>query len=206
MSNEYAYEVSRDINVQDILPLVEPYLVKALNAAKGNIEKLLPVGASGNLRRSLSVSTKQVTDGIIGNIDIAENARNYAYFVEFGRKPGGMPPWNKSDEEMTIYNWVKAQVTGRGKLVGWYNELLAKRTTTTASGKSRVRGGSKTREQIIRGMSFVIARSIKMHGTRQSRLQGPNTGPFARGWNQSSNKFDTIINLGVAKAFEQLSK
>ena len=61
-----------------------------------------PVGASGNLRGSISAHIRGDIPGELRGVVASRTP--YARYVEFGRRPGGgMPPWR---EGTSLYRWV----------------------------------------------------------------------------------------------------
>ena len=82
-----------DKRVKDLIVQVE----KSARKIEGEAKHRAPVGADGALRASIGVKRKQgglaaeIGTGVLGGKELV-----YAEAVEFGRKPGGFPPWKEN--------------------------------------------------------------------------------------------------------------
>ena len=101
-----------------------------------------------NLKKAKSIASGQlINSGKVkpqadGTIDVIYEA-NHSYWVEFGRKSGGMPPVKP------IFEWIK-------------KKGLA--DSSTPSGGRRKRGADFTQKAM--SMAWAIAMSIKRQGTK----------------------------------------
>lgn len=79
----------------------------------------------GTLRASLNVKiiqsgyTAQIGSGVLGGKPLT-----YAEIIEFGRKPGGFPPFS---ENSSLYRWVKLKLGITGKLTKSVAFLIARK-------------------------------------------------------------------------------
>lgn len=165
------------VDVDNLAKSLVPEVQKAMDHAKGQIQRLLPDGATGNLRRSL-VSSVTITDaGIEGKVQIPtpNAAYGYAWYVEHGRAPGKMPPFGPGS---SLYKW-------------------ATRKYTSAKFKSTGKVVRKTpqREKEIAGMSFLIARKIGRVGTKAQH-------PFALGWQAAYPQVSRIMANALHNALQ----
>ena len=87
----------------------EPFLIKALEELRGEITQLVPDGATGNMGRAIVTDILQTGEHTVGKVWIpgTDAASQYAWFVEHGRGPGKMPPW---DVGTPLYQWVKRKI------------------------------------------------------------------------------------------------
>jgi hypothetical protein len=130
---------------------IKPYLEQALEVIKGHVQRKLPVGYTGNLGRSVVWRVFETEHGIAGRVYVPEDASGedpdskpgeYAYYVEFGREPGPMPPW---DYGTPLFNWVGFKLVAE----------------VTAMSKN-----SLDFEKAQRSLSFLVARKIGIYGTK----------------------------------------
>ena len=133
--------------------------------------------AKANLKNNGSVATGLLRNSgrtvaqPDGTVDAGFYA-NYAEFVEYGRKAGGMPPVD------SIYEWVRKK--GRGK---------------RSALKSAAAFTGKTEDQLARSAAWAIATWIKKHGT----LAHPFLKPA---YEQYRNSIDEFMQRKVNKAVE----
>lgn len=80
--------------------LKKPYQSKSyggqVKTIGGNPVPASPKYASGLLYNSIQVKTEETPDGVAMVLDFGA-ASNYAYYVEYGRRPGKFPPMNVID-------------------------------------------------------------------------------------------------------------
>lgn len=167
------------IDVDRFAKSLAPEVQKAMEHAKGQIQRLLPDGATGNLRRSLIASVTITEAGVEGRVQIPtpNAAFGYARYVEYGRPPGKMPPYGPGS---SLYKW-------------------ASRKYTSAQFKSTGKVSRKTpeREKAIAGMSFLIARKIGRTGTKAQH-------PFALGWKAAYPQVSRIIANATHNALQSI--
>jgi len=85
----------------------------------------VPVGADANLKVSLQTKFRdQGYTSEIGSGVLTGKALIYAEVVEFGRKPGGFPPWK---ENSGLYRWVKLKLGIAGKMTKSVAFLIARK-------------------------------------------------------------------------------
>lgn len=178
---EYDFEAVVDLLDWDRFSVAfMPYFIKALNEIRGQIQAQIPDGATGNARAQL-VQTVPVRDGftISGSVMASGASARYIWFVEYGRAPGRMPPW---DVGSPLYEWVKRKADAV---------------------PARIQGGPKSPESVIRSLSFLVARSIANAGTR--RYRGLTPAPFATGFRMGVDNAQAILERGVQEAFTTLA-
>jgi hypothetical protein len=157
--------VPPDVLIQEM----KPYVEQALEHIKGAIRERMPVGATGDLRRSVFRKVELHDDSISGEVYVPEGlkAAKYAYFVEFGRRAGGLPPYRIGTP---LYQWVKVKMTSAA-----FKE----------KGK-RAYIGDKTIERV----SYLIARRIALRGTKPQH-------PMDLGFAQAYPRAAEIIDFGI---------
>ena len=129
--------------------------------------------ANGNIASGLLRNSGRTVEQPDGTIDAGFYA-TYAYWVEYGRKAGGMPPVD------VIFQWVK-----RKHRISKYNALRA---------ASRMTG--KSQDELARQEAWAIATWIKRHGTKAHPFLKPAYEQYR--WN--INKFMTgVIERTVSK-------
>jgi hypothetical protein len=167
------------LDIAKLGELLKPSVEAAMQAAKGQIVRLLPDGASGNLRRAPQAIAVLWPDRIEGQVFIQEDnpAYGYAWFVEHGRAPGKYPPWG---EGTSLFKWASRKLTsGKYKATG------------------KVVRQSKALKAETLGFSFLVARKIAKFGTK-------GQFPFMKGWAAAEMQVMTILEKGVIEAVEQL--
>lgn len=172
-----------------------PEVQKAMEHARGQIQRLLPDGATGNLRRAPKAMAEIVPGlGVEGRVDVSEQAGNrgaspatYWQFVENGRAPGKFPPWSKPTD--ALFLWAQRKM----------NNSRAEQKQKRLSIKKRKEGDKVVltkSERQIQSFAFLVARKIALHGTKAQH-------PFERGWKASEKRVQTIIEYGFQKAMLQ---
>ncbi len=157
----------------------EPYLNKALDIVVAAVKRRAPV-ATGAYRRGIVKKIVKTATSITGLVTIEDEAAKYAYFIENGRAPGKFPPWGLGTG---LFKWVKLKVN------------LAE---YRASGKTP--RNTKSRDKMILGIAFLIARKIAKRGTYGKYHTGefaPLPKPFTLGWAESENEVAGIIDYGI---------
>lgn len=142
------------------------YGQRIVDQAKANLKSNNSV-ATGLLRNSGRTIAQPD-----GTVDAGFYA-NYAEFVEYGRKAGGMPPVEP------IYQWIRKKGAGR-------NSALKAAAAFTG----------KTTDELARSAAWAIAISIKRHGTRPHPFLKP-------AYEQYRNSIDEFMQRQVNKAVEQ---
>src|SRR3954467_15452509 len=109
---EYGQEIDLSpldslFDIEKLAEDMQPEVLKAMEHVKGEITKLLPDGATGNLRRAVKAVAIKTPKGIEGQVFIQEDSPSFAYakYVELGRQPGKFPPWSKESDP--LFRWVQ---------------------------------------------------------------------------------------------------
>lgn len=125
--------------------------LKIVNDAKGNLKTNGSV-VTGMLRASGKV---QAVEGDPGAVDAGffsqDTKGGYAYFVEYGRRAGKMPP-----VEM-LMEWLRKRTT-RSKALRSAVDIL--------EGKRRKREAAYTKDDLLRSAAWGLAKWIAKKGTR----------------------------------------
>jgi hypothetical protein len=130
----------------------ETAMKSSMITASNEIKKRTPVGASGFLRQSIGYRVETTGPGsVIGHVGSSKS--EYAYYANYGRKPGKMPPID------ALLLWVH-----RKQLAGTYA------IEASAKGYHRRMGGRTTQAKQDRQVAFLIARSIGRHGTKATNF------------------------------------
>jgi hypothetical protein len=82
---------------------------KAVAKVEANVVPLVPIGVSGNLRRSIHGKTNTVGSTIIGRVGSTMTREIYPEIMEFGRRPGRMPPPSALERWVQIVLKVPAE-------------------------------------------------------------------------------------------------
>jgi hypothetical protein len=92
---------------------------------EGDAKQLVPVGVDGTLRASINVKFKKNGyEAEIGPGALEGKSVVYAEIIEFGRKPGGFPPWQ---ENTSLWRWVKLKLGITGKLTKQVAFMIARK-------------------------------------------------------------------------------
>jgi hypothetical protein len=128
---------------------------KSVIIASNEIKKLTPIGASGTLRKSIySTVTNAGVGSVVGRV--GSSAKTYAYYANYGRKPGKMPPVDK------LVLWVQ-----RKQLAGIYS---IRSSGGGLQGYHRRLGSKTTQAGQDRQVAYLIARAIGKHGTKATNF------------------------------------
>lgn len=107
------------------IPEVKKQVYKSANEIHREAVNLVPVGADAQLKNSLEVNLKDkgfaadVGTGVLSGEKLV-----YAEAIEFGRKPGGFPPWK---ENSGLYRWVRLKLGITGKMTKSVAFLIARK-------------------------------------------------------------------------------
>lgn len=196
---DYVIDLSPLDKLLDLSRIQEPMRVeveKAMQTAAGNIRKRMPDGATGNLRRAPTAIAVITRDGIEGTVYIPETnpAIKYASAVEYGRRPGTMPPWGPGS---SLFKWVQRKVTSAEYQAGGKVAKVKKITRKNEAGElmhydTHVRGAAGALTS-IRNRSYLIARAIMKKGTKGQH-------PWELGWADSERRVQQIVDAGFANA------
>lgn len=98
-------------------------VLESAYSIEGEAKKLAPV-FEGTLRAS--IQTKTIQNGFTAQVGAGVNGKPviYAQLIEFGRKPGGFPPWR---EDSPIYRWVRLKLGIMGKMTKRISYLVARK-------------------------------------------------------------------------------
>jgi len=130
--------------------------------------------ANGSVATGLLRNSGRTVSQPDGTVDAGFYA-NYAEYVEYGRKAGGMPPVD------SIYEWVRKK--GKRK-----NSAL--KAAAVFTGKSE--------ESLARDAAWAIAKSIKEHGTQPHPFLKP-------AYEQYRNSIDEFMQRKVNKTVESFT-
>lgn len=147
--------------------------VKAVEAA---VKPLVPVGVSGRLRASIGSGVLAAGSQILGRVGSSLADEEYPAVMEFGRKPGKMPPVE------ALFRWVHL-----------------KHITGTYSIKTRRRRGSATSQaDQDRQAAWMIARAIGRKGIKGRHY-------LERGFEQAKPQVEAFHARAVVDLVEELS-
>jgi hypothetical protein len=183
-----------------LLEHLKPYLNQALDLLKGATREKMPVGATGNLSRGVFTKIAEMDGDIGGYVYVPSGIKpgKYAYFVEFGRQPGKMPPWDKGS---SLYEWVKVKITS-GNFAK--TEKVQKVTSRTYLGKQKGSGKSvflneeNDLAKEIRSVSYLVARAIARKGTKAQH-------PFDLAWAAAYPEAMTVLEFGIQATLMKLT-
>lgn len=167
------------VNMEGSQAVPRKYLNQALDVALRNIKRRLPKGATGRLSQA---PRKQITKGqggdLLGTIIVPDSspASAYAYYAEYGRRPGKMPPFGKGS---ALYLWVE-------------KKLIHKIFRT--SGKTPRK--TPSRDRVIASVTFAIAKTIGEKGTF-SNPDYPLPMAFQKGWEESELEVTKILQYAM---------
>lgn len=65
---------------------------RSVNEVRNNVIPFVPVGVSGNLRKSIGTEIIESPFRLVGKVGSSMKGEEYPAVMEFGRKPGQMPP------------------------------------------------------------------------------------------------------------------
>lgn len=103
---------------------VKKQVLKSAYLIEGRAKRLAPV-FEGHLGASINVKpTKKGFAAQIGSGVLSGKPLLYAEIVEFGRKPGGFPPYQ---ENTSLYRWVKLKLGIVGKMTKQVAFLIARK-------------------------------------------------------------------------------
>ena len=127
----------------------ETAMKSSMITATNEIKKRTPIGVSSGVRQSISYRIETTGPGSV--IGYVGSHLDYAYYANYGRKPGKMPPVDK------LVLWVR-----RKQLAGTYA------IKASAKGYHRRMGSKVTQYKQDRAVAFLIARAIGKHGTKET--------------------------------------
>lgn len=100
-------------------------IAKTAYEIEGKAKTLVPTGVDGTLRASINVKFKNAGFAAeIGPGALEGKSVVYAEIIEFGRKPGGFPPWR---ENTALWRWVKLKMGVTGKLTKQVAFMIARK-------------------------------------------------------------------------------
>ena len=148
---EYGVEIVRGKNLQKVFAQVPKFIDTAATSAMTQSIKLIeyevfkrtPSGATGNLRGSLFSALRGFpTPWTLG---VVAFGANYGRWVEFGRKPGKMPPWRPG----TPLSYWALRKLGDERLAYPVARVIARKGTKE---QRMMRGAWKANEQRVIGI------------------------------------------------------
>jgi len=104
---------------------VREQVTDSANVVESEAVQRVSVGATAALKVSIGINyrdkgmTAEIGSGVMGGEQLV-----YAEALEFGRKPGGFPPWK---ENSALYYWVKMKLGIRGKLTKAVAFMIARK-------------------------------------------------------------------------------
>jgi hypothetical protein len=100
-------------------------IARSANEIEAEAKTLVPVGVDGTLRASINTKYKKKGyEAEIGPGALEGKSVIYAEIIEFGRKPGGFPPWQ---ENTSLWRWVKLKMGITGKLTKAVAFMIARK-------------------------------------------------------------------------------
>lgn len=196
-------------NDRQILAAVEKAAIHATRKVATDIareaKQLAPRGATGNLRRSITISDTAVSsDAVVTRVGLRggdASAYRYALAVEYGRRPGKPPP----SRELEI--WVRRVVKPTAKVSARTRARLMSRASGVIQQGLATRRGldrqlkANAQERLIKSVAFLIARSIGRKGTEEQRYMRPAFNNHRlRLEPEFTAKFQQLLNSVIPKA------